>query len=277
MPELDSINDDELPQWGLSERVLFALCRKTYAQPAVTDENEPPARPYEPQKRFAEFMKTMPWIDARDFRGKRVIDYGCGFGHLTLDLGAHADEVIGLECRQSLIEACSRQADKLGIDNVSFMDSRVPRPEAMNADIIISMDSMEHFEDPAGILKDCASRLKPSGRMLITFGPPWLHPFGHHLSYMCSVPWFHLAFSEKTIMNVRRKYRRDGARLFREASGGMGRMTLKRFKDLVAGSSLKSEALELFAIRNFKPVLWFPVLHEMWISRISCVLVKKES
>ena len=93
------------------------------------------------------------------------------------------------------------------------------------------------------ILDQLHELLAPGGRLLISFGPPWKNPFGCHTRYFCRWPWIHLLFAEETILAVRALYRDDGARRFEDVEGGLNRMTLARFQQLVDASPFQ---LELF-------------------------------
>jgi hypothetical protein len=124
----------------------------------------------------------------------------------------------------------------------------------------------------SAILGLCAQYLKPGGRMLAAFNPPWAHPRGHHMNFMCRLPWFHLVFGERTIMNVRRLYRGDGARRYRELSGGLGQLTLRKFRRAVAGSPFEIEHLQLTPIRGTRPLTWLPGGEELFTSDVACVL-----
>ena len=44
------------------------------------------------------------------------------------------------------------------------------------ADVIVSIDSIEHFDDPAAILKLMRYMLKLHGYVLTSFGPTWYRP-----------------------------------------------------------------------------------------------------
>jgi len=69
------------------------------------------------------------------------------------------------------------------------------------AGLAISLDSFEHYEDPAGILQTMHRILKPGGVVLAAFGPPWFHPYGGHLFSV--FPWAHLLFSEHAMVTWR--------------------------------------------------------------------------
>ncbi len=204
-----------------------------------------------------------------------MIDFGSGAGQLAFDLAPLAREVIGLEIRDEVMAQARAKAAELGLHNVTFLHSQRDDIGKLQADLVVSTDAFEHFEDPAAILALCARTLKPGGRFLISFGPPWLHPRGHHLSFLCPLPWFHLPFSERTLCNVRRLYRRDEARTFAQSSGGLGRLTVGGFLRHVRRSPFEVETLRIHAIKRLQPLVWLPGVREFFTSVVACVLRRR--
>jgi hypothetical protein len=87
--------------------------------------------------------------------------------------------------------------------------------------------------------------LAPGGEILVSFGPPWLHPRGSHIPI--PVVWNHVFFTEKSLLKWRAQYRDDGARNWTEA--GMGRMTIKKFIEVVKAEGFLFEEFEAVPIR----------------------------
>jgi hypothetical protein len=106
--------------------------------------------------------------------------------------------------REDVLEIARRKAAVAGVSsNCTFTTS-----SAELADVVVSVDAFEHFEDPGEILRPMSARLQPSGEIVDSFGPTWYHPMGGHL---CSVfPWAHLFFSEKALIRWRSTFRNDG-------------------------------------------------------------------
>ena len=69
------------------------------------------------------------------------------------------------------------------------------------ADMIVCLDSFEHFEKPDEILRVMHRMLKPGGHVSVAFGPPWFHPYGGHLFSV--FPYAHLLFSEHALVTWR--------------------------------------------------------------------------
>lgn len=179
--------------------------------------------------------------------GRRVVDFGCGLGADTVALARWgAREAIGLDIRESCLQQGRAQAASQGVSDRCRFVTSWDRP----ADMILSIDAFEHFADPAAILRSMAGLLDADGRVLVSFGPTWLHPLGGH---MFSVfPWAHLLFSESALLRWRARYRNDGATRFSEIDGGLNQMTIARFERLVAASPLRLERLDCVPIRRLR-------------------------
>lgn len=177
--------------------------------------------------------------------GKRVIDFGCGDGAEAVDLvKSGARYVTGIDIRQDLLDAATVRARSEGVaDRCRFAMTATEK-----ADAIVTIDSFEHFADPAGILRTMHELLVPGGFVAASFGPTWLHPLGGHLFSM--IPWAHLIFSEQALIRWRADIRSDGATRFAEVEGGLNQMTIRRFEQLVRDSPFHLEHLETVPIRR---------------------------
>jgi len=182
-------------------------------------------------------------------RDKTVIDFGCGEGLESLDLVRNgARKVIGIDIRQSVLREAARNVSAAGLsDRCEFMTGT-----STKADIIVSLDSFEHFEDPAAVLSTMYDLLEPGGLAMISFGPTWYHPLGGHLFSV--FPWAHLVFSEPALIRWRSHLRNDGATRFGEVEGGLNQMTIARFEELVSASRFCLEMLETVPIRKLRPL-----------------------
>lgn len=119
-------------------------------------------------------------------------------------------------------------------------------------DVVVSLDSFEHFARPEEVLGVMHGLLRPGGVVVTSFGPTWYHPLGGHLFSV--FPWAHLIFSERALLRWRSDFKNDGATRFDEVAGGLNQMTMTRFDKLVARSPLKLESLELVPIRRIRPL-----------------------
>ena len=180
-------------------------------------------------------------------RGKVVLDFGCGEGAEAIEIvRAGAVRVIALDIQERLLQEGRRQAAALGMaDRIAFVQ-QATEP----VDVVISLDSFEHFADPAAVLRTMHALLLPGGQVLTSFGPTWYHPLGGHLFSI--FPWAHLVFTERALIRWRAGFKTDGATRFSEVAGGLNQMTIGRFERLVAASPLRLVDLEAVPIRRLR-------------------------
>ncbi|MGH9482295.1 MAG: class I SAM-dependent methyltransferase [Terriglobales bacterium] len=196
-------------------------------------------------------------------RGKTVIDFGCGEGREAIELAQHgAARVIGIDIRENLLEQARRHAIEERVDGVC----RFGLSAEEKADVIVSLDSFEHFADPAGVLRTMAGLLRPQGEVIASFGPTWYHPLGGHLFSV--FPWAHLIFSERALIRWRADFKCDGAVRFQEVAGGLNQMTIHRFEKLVAQSPLRPVKIESVPIRKLRG------LHNRWTREFTTAIVR---
>jgi SAM-dependent methyltransferase len=198
-----------------------------------------------------------------ELEGLTVIDFGCGSGMEAIAMvKGGASRVIGIEIREDLIARAKELASEHGVaDRCRFLKETDER-----ADTIISLDSFEHFSDPAAELERMSTLVQPQGEVRISFGWPWYHPYGGHLFSV--FPWAHLLFSEELLIEWRSQAKSDGASRFQEVEGGLNQMSIARFENLVAPSPFDRAQFNLVPIRAFR---W---LHNQYTCECTTALVQ---
>jgi SAM-dependent methyltransferase len=182
-----------------------------------------------------------------EIAGRTVVDFGCGTGAEAVDMAQHgAGRVIGIDIQESFLERARERAAEAGVAERCTFATRSPDL----ADVIVAVDSFEHFADPAAILRSMREMLRPGGFVLASFGPTWYHPLGGHLFSV--FPWAHLVFTERALIRWRSDFKTDGATRFEEVAGGLNRMTIARFEKIVAESPFAFDRLELVPIRRLR-------------------------
>lgn len=207
------------------------------------DDGASPA-PYEGKSKLEVLFGPDVWAE---LRGKTVLDFGCGDGKEAVEIAQHgAAHVAGIDIRNDLLDKARERARAARVETICSFSTGV----SGRFDVVLSIDSMEHFSDPGRILATMASMLAPAGYVLMSFGPPWLHPKGHHFPLF---PWAHLVFTERALMEWRARFKNDGAKKFGECLGGLNQMTISKFESLVAKSPLEAATCELVPIRSLRP------------------------
>lgn len=180
-------------------------------------------------------------------RGRTVIDFGCGEGAEAVEMAqAGATAVIGLDIQIRFLEQARERARKAGVEARCKFVTTASEP----ADVVVSLDSFEHFNEPEAALEMMFDLLKPGGKLVVSFGPTWYHPLGGHLFSV--FPWAHLVFSEDALIAWRATFKHDGATRFNETAGGLNQMTIARFERMVRNGRWETELLEPVPIRKLR-------------------------
>ena len=137
--------------------------------------------------------------------GKDVLDCGCGGGGKSVYYACNgAKSVTGLDINDKDLESASEYAESKSVSEktrfVLGSACDMPFPDS-SFDTVIMNDFFEHVSDPLAALKESMRVLRSGGRLFINF-PPYHHPWGAHLSDAINIPWVHLFFSEKHLIDA---------------------------------------------------------------------------
>jgi len=198
-------------KFGLAEFLFSLLCAKNPKSTRIYLDG------LTPQKRLAAQWKewlifwdrlkcTMP-----DFKGKVIVDYGCGYGFDSLFVFQKgANHLYALEVSGTRLERSRQLHETHGFSNVTYINNE--NVEALTTkigkrvvDIVLCRDVMEHVSSPEKVLKSIYDILKIGGMAYIGLSPFFRSPYGAHIRTKCALPWVHLIFSEKTVIKVFKK------------------------------------------------------------------------
>jgi SAM-dependent methyltransferase len=185
----------------------------------------------------------------REIKNRVIVDFGCGYGSDAVEMAQRgARKVIGIDIQERFLAKARERAKRLGVsDRCAFATKADER-----ADVIVAIDSFEHFDNPEAVLKTMAGVIKPDGCVIASFGPTWYHPLGGHLFSV--FPWAHLIFTEDALIRWRSDFKSDGAKRFREVEGGLNQMTIRRFERIVRKSPFKFAQFEAVPINKLRLV-----------------------
>lgn len=222
-----------------------------------------PSAAYRGRSKLQTLFGKKIWAEVAD---KTVIDFGCGDGTAAIEMAQRgAKRVTGIDIQENLLIAARWNAERAGVsDRCKF--SRWPHGKA---DVVLSVDAFEHYQDPAAVLHQMRRLVSPGGQLWISFGPPWLHPRGGHLFSV--FPWAHLLFSEAALIRWRSDFTSDGAKAFSEVAGGLNRMTIRRFERLIAATDFHVAEFTTVPIRIAR-ALHSRLTRELLTSVVRCRL-----
>lgn len=210
----------------------------------------------------ADFVNTI--------KGKTVIDFGCGTGAEAVEMAQRgASKVIGIDIHQGNVESARILAERAGVSDIcTFATSTEER-----ADVIVSIDAFEHFQDPLAILRIMHGLVKSDGRVVAAFGPTWYHPLGGHT--LSVFPWAHFVFTEKALLRWRNSFGSTAINRIRFSDEGLNQMTIGRFERLIESSPFQFAELNLIPIRKLRPVA-NRFTRELTTSVVRCTLIPRE-
>jgi SAM-dependent methyltransferase len=151
---------------------VYAILPYTHIDAAASDgASFPESRPVSARKRI--------WPDILpEIGGDKILDVGCGFGRLTLDVAENNrdSEVFGIDVYDSLTAQAGMNADALGIRNVHFRTaSAYSLPfEDGSFEMVYSFFMLHHLDDIPKGLFEIRRVLASGGRYLAA------EPLGHH-------------------------------------------------------------------------------------------------
>ncbi|MEO5365074.1 MAG: bifunctional 2-polyprenyl-6-hydroxyphenol methylase/3-demethylubiquinol 3-O-methyltransferase UbiG [Magnetococcus sp. WYHC-3] len=113
--------------------------------------------------------RTLRRRDDGDLTGLRMADIGCGGGILAESLDRCGAEVVAMDRSLRIIEVARTHQRQSG----SRVDYRVQSVSELAAespgtfDAVTAMEVLEHVDDPAAFVADCATLLKPGGTLFV--------------------------------------------------------------------------------------------------------------
>ena len=143
-----------------------------------------------------------------DLRGKDVLDFGCGMGHMSIwfaqELGAHVD---GVDIDENHITVAKEFNKKHQVPGVSFnLRNIIADPIEKQYDFIFLNDVIEHIridwiQNVLDVL--ILNNLKKGGIIFFSY-PPWEGPHASHLRPATKIPWIQF-FPNKFVINLLKK------------------------------------------------------------------------
>jgi trans-aconitate methyltransferase len=98
--------------------------------------------------------------------GERVLDLGCGTGHLTAQIAERGVDVLGIDSSAAMIGQARQNYPKLKFALADARSLHFDQP----FDAVFSNAALHWIPDPAAVIASVASALKPTGRFVLEMG-----------------------------------------------------------------------------------------------------------
>jgi ubiquinone/menaquinone biosynthesis C-methylase UbiE len=183
---------------------------------------------------------------------------------------AGAAESVGIDVDEAAVRYAQERLRDLPQVTVLAADAQgIPFGDA-SFDVVVSSAAFEHVHDVEGMLREVARVLRPGGMLFAQFSPLWWHYNGPHLIKCVPVPWAHVLFSDRTLLNVLAYHRERGTfpRSYLDEKiedfQRMGRLSLRKFRRAAARSGLEPLQVEARSPRRWKDAAGrLPLLEEI--------------
>jgi SAM-dependent methyltransferase len=113
---------------------------------------------------------AIPRFDIR--QGNRVLDFGCGFGETSLELGrlvGPTGEILGLDCTTAFLDIANRERDEAGVQNVRYElgDAQAHPLAPSSFDVAFARFGVMFFESAVRALRNVHRALVPGGKLCL--------------------------------------------------------------------------------------------------------------
>ncbi len=98
--------------------------------------------------------------------GERILDLGCGTGHLTAEIASRGADVFGIDRSPEMIAAAKKQYPRLKFEVADARELAFGR----QFDAVFSNAALHWILEPASVIREVAGALKPNGRFVAEFG-----------------------------------------------------------------------------------------------------------
>lgn len=165
-------------------------------------------------------FSILPFVREWDFRGKRLLDFGCGSGTSTLHLARmfpHT-EIVGLDLLPELLEPARRLMKHMGLGNVTFVQAKSgdALPDDLGSFDFVTLNAVyEHLlpDERTLLLPQLWASLRPNGVLFLNQTPYRWDVREHHttaLPFTNYMPdWLALRYARRFAGWKRHRVARD--------------------------------------------------------------------
>jgi ubiquinone/menaquinone biosynthesis C-methylase UbiE len=115
---------------------------------------------------------VLAFVDAAALRpNARVLEIGCGAGHLTVALAERHFHIEAVDASQAMVDTTARRVDESGYStevNVAVADVHALPFEPDDFDLVVAVGVIPWLHSPADAVEEMARVLRPSGHLILT-------------------------------------------------------------------------------------------------------------
>ncbi|AGA33084.1 3-demethylubiquinone-9 3-methyltransferase [Thioalkalivibrio nitratireducens DSM 14787] len=103
---------------------------------------------------------------AMPLHGLSMLDVGCGGGILSESVARNGAEVLGIDVTARNIVVARDHADGQGLA-IRYRQVALEDLDEGDFDVVLNMEVIEHVVDPQAFLRECLSRVRPGGFLVL--------------------------------------------------------------------------------------------------------------
>lgn len=127
-----------------------------------------------------------------DYQNKKVLDFGCGEGHVSLKVSEFSSDSLGYDIKSSGVLSWEQDGRYLLTTDFSKVESYGPY------DLVILYDVLDHCEDPVALLKQVKSVCRPTTEIFVRCHS-FMSRHGGHLYRQLNKAWVHFFFTAEEL------------------------------------------------------------------------------
>jgi SAM-dependent methyltransferase len=176
------------------------------------------------------------------FAGRRVLDFGCGHGAMSLEMAQQGAHVVGIDLDERRIGWAQEHVGTRPVPgSLEFILADVTTLGLDGQfDMVVSKDSFEHIDQLHTTLVSLRDALTPDGEIWAGFSPLYFSPWGDHRRAGMKLPWAH-TLPRPVVYAAASRHQGHPVRSLSDI--GLNGITPAGFRECVAEAGLQFESL----------------------------------
>lgn len=146
------------------------------------------------EDRLARAASIIEYV-GKDCRGYKVLDFGCGDGHVALEASRMGAVAVGYDLKQSSALDWEKESN-------CYLTSRMEEVVARGPyDLVIIYDVLDHCEDALGVLGAVKELCKPTAT-IFTRCHSWMSRHGAHQCRTVNKGWLQIFFTKDELASM---------------------------------------------------------------------------